>query len=100
MFPQKWLRWSLFYVFSVVTDLSSGHFKIKLHHGGVLWGISRRDYLGGSVNSFHYCHSDEMSLTELCNMANELGLGPSNNYYFKRDWEYELIKSDGKDESV
>lgn len=74
----------------------SGYFTIKMHHGGVVRYISQRVYSGGMVSHFDFCHSDQISITELCCMAKELGHRPSNNYYSKVSGYggMELLKSD------
>ncbi|GMP25207.1 hypothetical protein CsSME_00002181 [Camellia sinensis var. sinensis] len=67
-----------------------------MHHGGVVRYILQRVYSGGMVSHFDFCHSDQISITELCCMAKELGHRPSNNYYSKVSGygEMELLKSD------
>ncbi|KAH7866379.1 hypothetical protein Vadar_019600 [Vaccinium darrowii] len=44
-----------------------------MHHGGYWGGTSGYDYIGGSVNFFDKCHSDELSIFELWHMVRELG---------------------------
>ncbi|KAH7859402.1 hypothetical protein Vadar_000654 [Vaccinium darrowii] len=54
-------------------DGGSNEFTIEMHHGGYWGGTSGHDYIGGSVNYFDKCHSDELSIFELWHMIRELG---------------------------
>ncbi|KAH7849244.1 hypothetical protein Vadar_015099 [Vaccinium darrowii] len=49
------------------------HFTIEMHHGGYLGDCKGVDHVGGSVNFFDNCHSDEISKMDLCAMIAELG---------------------------
>ncbi|KAH7856141.1 hypothetical protein Vadar_033196 [Vaccinium darrowii] len=44
-----------------------------MHHGGYLGGYKGADYIGGSVDFFDNCHTDEISKMDLCAMIADLG---------------------------
>ncbi|KAH7843500.1 hypothetical protein Vadar_017319 [Vaccinium darrowii] len=48
---------------------------------------------GGSVSSFDYCHSDELSMIELSHMGKELGYGLAK-YYQKVQGDFVLVATD------
>ena len=78
----------------MLADATSGHFSIKMHHGGAFWGTTEWVYSSGFVNYFDFCHSDEISVIELCHMAKQLGQTASNDYYFRNGDKFIKIKSD------
>lgn len=64
-----------------------------MHHGGQFGGIITQTYIGGSVSSFDYCHSDELSLIELSHMGKDLGYGIAK-FYQKVRGEFVFIAKD------
>ncbi|KAI8569473.1 hypothetical protein RHMOL_Rhmol02G0282000 [Rhododendron molle] len=72
-------------------DHCLAHFTIKMHHGGRLEGSN---YVDGSFGFIDYCDEDEIGIIELSNMAIDLGITYSNDYYLRSNGYFTLIKSD------
>ncbi|KAF7153831.1 hypothetical protein RHSIM_Rhsim01G0063200 [Rhododendron simsii] len=66
----------------------------------MVWSLREADggppRYGGSVAYVDYCHSDEISIIELCNMVSDLGqIFAAVDYYTKVSGEFRILKSDG-----
>ncbi|XP_012850068.1 PREDICTED: uncharacterized protein LOC105969837 [Erythranthe guttata] len=63
---------------------NNDYFTIVMHHSGKIMDLGKICYVGGKVSYFDYCCYDEMSMTEITEMARELKLEDWEDFYHSR----------------
>ncbi|KAK8692060.1 hypothetical protein V6N13_075542 [Hibiscus sabdariffa] len=66
---------------------SSQYFTLVLHHGGFMVNSPRFCYSGNKVTFFDMCHVDNMSMLEMYDIVEELGVSGNYTLYWKQPGE-------------